>query len=361
MSLATSVSSAWIIGVGLIGGSIGKALRQNEWTVYGTDLDNDALTKALSVGAIDKVGPYPECDVVFVCVPSSSSVEVIKKALTQAPEAIVSDVAGVKESICSEVVDPRFIGGHPMAGSEKLGVSGSDSQIFEGRAWVLTPNETTDPAIFAKLHGIVTLLGARPIAMSPKRHDILVATVSHLPHLLAASLMNLAGDQAEEFAELLLLAAGGFRDMTRISSSDPQGWPDICIENKQAIGVAIDAIVERLAQVNKAVANEDREAILSTLISARQRREMLPAKGDVPLRIAQISVRIQDRPGALAQITTKAAQMGINIEDLAIAHALGGGAGTLYLSVDESKASDFMGQLQAEDFHAMLVTSTDRV
>ena len=146
----------------------------------------------------------------------------------------------MKASIVDAVADPRFVGGHPMAGSEQDGVEGADAELFEGATWVLTPTEGTDASAFAQVRQIVGTLGAEVVALPPERHDELVAVVSHVPHLAAATLMRLADERSEEHRALLRLAAGGFRDMTRIAAGHPGIWPDICSDNRAAIVGVLD-------------------------------------------------------------------------------------------------------------------------
>lgn len=349
---------AWIIGTGLIGGSIGLALRQRGWLVSGTDMNAEEAERALDKGALDSIGPDPEAEVVFVAVPASSVVSVAAEALRTAPQAVVSDVAGVKSRIVTGVaaLEPgsdaarRFVGGHPMAGSEKDGVAGADGSLFQGRAWVLTPTGSTDPEAFARLHGVVTSLGARVIATSPERHDSLVALVSHVPHLLAATLMGLAGEEAEDSAELLPLAAGGFRDMTRVAAGSPDFWPDICAENSPAIVSVLTELSHRLDALARLVGGGDREALLDLLRRARAARSSLPALPTPPETVTEIRVPVQDRPGALAEVTTLASQLSVNIADVEIAHSPEGGGGVLVMLVDGRDAARFSDSLAARGY-----------
>src|SRR5579884_3888954 len=213
---------AAVVGTGLIGGSIGLALRARGWHVVGSDADPAVADRALALGALDAVG------------------DAARPAL--AAGGIVTDVGSVKASIVEAVDHPRFVGGHPMAGSEQLGVDGADAALFEGATWVLTPTADTDPDAYARLRTVLTSLGANVVAVSPADHDELVAVVSHVPHLTAAALMALAAEGATEHASLLRLAAGGFRDMTRIAAGHPGIWPDICAENREAIIEGLDRL-----------------------------------------------------------------------------------------------------------------------
>ena len=166
-----------------------------------------------------------------------------------------------------------------MAGSEQEGVDGAHAELFAGATWVLTPTESTDPEAFARVRAIISSFGAEVIAVPPERHDELVAVVSHVPHLAAAALMGLAATGAEEHAALLRLAAGGFRDMTRIAAGHPGIWPDICVENRDAITAGLDGLVAALTDLRSVVANADRGGLLKTLERARTARINLPVRG----------------------------------------------------------------------------------
>ena len=162
---------------------------------------------------------------------------------------MVTDVSGVKTAIVAAADHPRFIGGHPMAGSEQIGLRGAAPDLFEGAVWVLTPTSATDIDAFDRLQGVVTELGADVLVLTPDDHDRLVAVVSHVPHLVAATLMNAATVGAEQNGALLRLAAGGFRDMTRVAAGHPGIWPDICSENAGPIVDALDALLDELTHM----------------------------------------------------------------------------------------------------------------
>ena len=223
---------ATVVGIGLIGGSISLALRERGWHVSGVDTDEESLSRALELGAIDAVGWDAKSEITFVATPVSTVVSLAKKALEVSLSGVVTDAGSVKNPIVQEIGDQRFIGGHPMAGSEQEGVDGASATMFANANWVLTPTELTDDKEFAIVREVVTSFGAEVVTLSPERHDALVATVSHVPHLTAATLMGLASAQSEEHYAVLRLAAGGFRDMTRIAAGSPGIWPDICKENK---------------------------------------------------------------------------------------------------------------------------------
>lgn len=332
---------AAIVGAGLIGSSLGLALRARGWHVTGRDARPEVEQEARAVGALDAVGSDPEADITFVATPVGVTADEVARVLAQPglrSDAAVTDVGGVKGPVMAAVDDPRFVGGHPMAGSEQLGTAGADPELFVGATWVLTPTTRTDPAAYARVQSVVGSLGADVLSLSPDQHDALVAVVSHVPHLTAATLMNLADRRAEQHAALLRLAAGGFRDMTRVAAGHPGIWPDVCAENAPAIVRTLDALLADLTAVRDRVAAGDRDALLGSLTSAAEARRALPARAVRPEHLAELRIPVPDRPGVLAEITTTAGDMGVNIADLEIAHSAEGPRGVLVLVVDAEGA-----------------------
>ncbi|MBW3557261.1 MAG: prephenate dehydrogenase/arogenate dehydrogenase family protein [Actinobacteria bacterium] len=328
----TSPNRAVVVGTGLIGGSIGMALRARGWFVTGRDRDQGRAEMALSLGALDAIGSDPAAELTFVATPVSAVVAEAAEALSGG--GVVTDVGSVKVPIVTAVDHPRFVGGHPMAGSEQEGVQGADPALFEGATWVLTPTASTDPEAYARVRAVVSSLGADVLAVPPQRHDELVAVVSHVPHLTAAALMTLAADGAEEHRTLLRLAAGGFRDMTRIAAGHPGIWPDICADNRQAILGVLDRLIDTLGDLRTIVDEADRPSLLRTLERARHARVNLPTRLMRAESLVEVRVPIPDRPGVLAEVTTVAADLGVNVEDLEIAHSPEGERGVLLLLID---------------------------
>ncbi|MGH9164028.1 MAG: prephenate dehydrogenase/arogenate dehydrogenase family protein [Acidimicrobiales bacterium] len=322
-----------VVGTGLIGASIGLALRARGWHVSGDDRDPARAERAAELGAVDVVGHDDGAEIVFVATPVSAVVEASRAALAGG-DALVTDVGSVKAPIVAAVASSRFVGGHPMAGSEQDGVDGADASLFEGATWVLTPDDRTDSAAFARVRAVVSSLGADVVAVSPERHDDLVAVVSHVPHLTAAALMGLAATGAEEHGAMLRLAAGGFRDMTRVAAGHPGLWLDICAENRVAIVTALDQLVAALGTVRELVATEDRPRLTALLDGARHARINLPSRAPQAEQLVELRVPVRDRPGVLAEVTTLAGQLGVNIVDFEIVHSLEGDRGVLVLVVD---------------------------
>ncbi|MGH9124401.1 MAG: prephenate dehydrogenase/arogenate dehydrogenase family protein [Acidimicrobiales bacterium] len=332
--MAAGPRRAAVIGTGLIGGSIGLGLRQRGWHVTGDDLDRRRAERARQLGALDEIGRDLAAEVVFVATPAGAVVSTASELLAERSRSVaVTDVAGVKSPIVGALTDPRFVGGHPMAGSEQEGVEGADGSLFEGATWVLTPTERTDPAAYSRVLGVVSLLGADAVAMPAARHDDLVAVVSHVPHLTAAALMTMAADAAEQESTLLRLAAGGFRDMTRIAAGHPGIWPDLCLDNRVAITETLDRLLGAVGELRAMVAAGDRKAILAVLERARDARRNLPSRVLHPDEMVEIRVPVLDRPGVLAEVTTLLGERSVNIYDLEIAHSAEGPRGVLVLAV----------------------------
>ena len=253
-----------IVGTGLIGGSVALALGEAGWHVTGFDIDAQRAERALEIGVIDAVGIDPEAELTVVAVPAGALEKEIRNALQQT-KGMVTDTGSVKAMVARSIDNPRFVPGHPMAGSEQDGVDGADQQIFEGAVWVLTPTEGTDDLGLRQLQTVLSSMGCDVVTMTPERHDALVAIVSHVPHLTAASLMCLADDRALDDAPLLRLAAGGFRDMTRIAAGHPEIWLDICEQNSEAIVAVLDEFSDRISRVRSLVAEADRDGLTTVL------------------------------------------------------------------------------------------------
>ena len=342
---------AVVVGTGLVGGSIGMRLRREGWHVTGRDRDLARASRALALGALDAVGDDPEADVTFVATPVRAVAEEARAALAAGP-GLVTDVGSVKASIVDAVADARFVGGHPMAGSEQEGIEGATADLFEGASWVLTPTAGTDAAAYSQVRQIIGTLGAEVVALLPERHDVLVAIVSHVPHLTAATLMRLADTRSEEHRALLRLAAGGFRDMTRIASGHPGIWPDICSDNRAAIIDVLDDLTAALGRMREIVAADDRRGLLDALERARAARVNLPARLRTADDLREVRVPVPDRPGVLADVTTLATDLDVNIVDLEIAHSTEGAQGVLILLVEDSAVALLRGALLARGYRA---------
>lgn len=343
---------AHVVGLGLIGASVARALGAAGWSVTGEDQDPSVAREALEEGVVLEGGFDDVVELCVVATPAGSVLAVAREILRDwaSPDLVVTDVAGVKASIARGVDDPRFVAGHPMAGSEKRGIAGSRADLFQGCTWVLTPTARTQPDTYSRLHGYLREVGANVVAVSPDDHDRLVALASHVPHLLAGALMNEAARAAEEDAVLLQLAAGGFRDMTRVAAGDPGIWPDILVENRTAVVSTLAALERRLAGLREALGAEDRSTLEGSLRSAAHARRALPGRALSAENLAYLRVTVTDRPGELAGVTRTASEMLVNIYDIEIAHGIEGVGGTLLLAVDARQAEELAQALGAEGF-----------
>lgn len=338
----TSGERLAVVGTGLIGTSIAMAATRAGRTVRGFDADADVLARAAAGRGFEPAADLADCvrdaALVFVCTPIPTIAEVAAQALAAAPSAAVTDAGSVKLEVVSavEAATPhasRFVGGHPMGGSERSGPEAASAAIVDGIAWVFTPTERTDPAAVERLEGFATAVGAEPLRMSPERHDRMVAVVSHLPQVVSTALMGLAATEEADEPEILLLAAGGFRDLTRLAASNPTLWSGILVSNRDALASAIDLYVERLVALRDLVAAEETEEVERAFAEAKRARLTLAAKPKVRAGVAIVLVPVPDRPGVLADLTATLGERGVNIEDLQIVHSPEGGRGTVYLTV----------------------------
>jgi prephenate dehydrogenase len=270
-----------ILGVGLIGGSIGLAARARAGAhVVGCDPDPRVLAAALERGAIDEPAPdvgaaVDGAEVVFAATPVGALPETVRRALELAgPDCVVSDVGSTKRTIADAVSDQRFVGGHPLAGAETAGVEHAREDLFEGATWYLTPARETSGALYERLRRLLTSLGAQPAAIDAEAHDRLMACVSHLPHVLANVLVAQAAG-AVDAAGRLPATGPSFRDATRVAGANTVVWTDIYLANRDALTAAVDEAARRLADVRAALAAGDAGAISAWNERARADRERL--------------------------------------------------------------------------------------
>jgi len=313
-----------IAGVGLIGGSIGLGTRQRFLAerVVGLDRDPAALEAARGMGVIDEAqlqpGPWlKEADLVVLATPARTLVplaESLRPFLS--PHTALTDVGGIKAEVCRALSDLPFVGGHPMAGSERVGVQHADAALLENAVWVLTPDETTDPEALARVRSFVEHLGARPIETPPEQHDRLVAAVSHLPYLTAVALTELAAGDTERDL-MMLLAAGGFRDLTRVASGSPRMSRDMVVGNEGALRRALRRFRAKLDELEALL--DDPEGMLERAEAAKRTRDAFPIvrRSLLPARF-EVVIAVPDRPGELARITKALGDAGVNIKDIEV-------------------------------------------
>ena len=318
--------------------------------MIGYDADAAMLARALERGAIEEAAEgeaelAAACDLVFVAVPVRSIPDaLVRAAPALRPGATVSDVGSVKERVMEtarDILPPacHFIGGHPLAGSEQRGVGFADPQLFRDAYYVLTPSEDCDAEAYSRLHALLASLGARVIAMEPRQHDRAASVISHLPHVMAMSLMNVALQRAEEYP-LLRLAAGGFRDMTRIAASDAGLWLDILMENRDAVRESLSECVDSMLRISDLLAGGEEEELVRWMRNASTGRQSIaPVLGESLAGFYSVILAVDDRPGVISDVTLTVGEMGINIEDIELMHPLESGQGLLRLTICGEEAA----------------------
>ncbi len=318
-----------VIGTGLIGASVALAAKRNDGVrVTGYDLDPAALAAAVKRGAVDEAAPSPaaavaEAELALVAAPVTQLDVQVRALLDSSGDGCtVTDVGSTKSGVCAAARgSARFVGGHPVCGSEARGAEHASAELFDGATWFLTPLPETDPARYRLVHGFVSSLGATPVAVDPQAHDRLVALTSHLPHALANVLVNQAGSTRVEGYEPLAAAGGSLRDMTRVAGANPRIWVDIFVENAAPLRESLAEHRRRVEQLEAALESGD-AGFLARWIgeAAGNRRKMLADAFPDAGELQQLRVHVPDRPGVLAAITQALGAERINIEDFELHH-----------------------------------------
>ncbi len=343
-----------VLGLGLIGGSLAFRLRNKGHRVIGYDVSEERTQTALHLGAISEgrssaAEAVKESDLVFIAAPVGAIVPIIEEIMPHTrPEAVVTDVGSVKRPIMErvEVLQPSFtfIGGHPMAGSEQGGIEAADPNLFENAVYVLTPinEDSAGEGPFRQLVGLIESdLGATVMVMEAKVHDEVVASVSHLPHIVAAALVHALGRTAEKIPAALALAAGGFRDTTRIASGLPDLWADICLHNRAPVLPTIAFMQDALEEVQEALLTQDADGLREFFAIARALRAEVPAaqKGLIP-PLFDVMVPVPDMPGAISAVTSLLASAELNVKDISIVRQREGEVGALRIGLADGQSRD---------------------
>lgn len=350
-----------IVGVGLLGGSMGRAVQKRKLAleVVGYDPSEDVLNMAMKLGAITSAaGNCAQCvrgaDLVVLAAPVNATLKILTEIADFLPAgAVVTDVGSTKALVAERAAaclprDVAFVGGHPMTGSEKAGVAALNEDLFENAVYVLTPQDSRNS--ISEMQDFVRGLGAYPLVMDAAEHDWLVAAVSHLPHLAASALVYTMAGMKDPDNKLLTLAAGGFRDTTRVAMGSPEIWRDICLTNRQNILNLLDRFSDSLAEARRLVAAGRGDDLLDFLQKARDYRLQVPyrGKGILPA-LYNLFVYVPDRPGVIGEVAGSLGQSGINIAEielLRIREEEGGPLRLAFLSAKEREAAaDRLGAL----------------
>ena len=321
------------IGLGLIGGSIAKAIRKfyPDTTIVAYDVNKASLNLAVCENTVDIAAEnidenFSSCDYIFLCAPVQYNAEnllAVKEILSE--KCILTDVGSVKTTIHESVqnigLEHCFIGGHPMAGSERVGFANSKAELLENAYYILTPASSVPQEKAERFQQMITGLGAIPLILDCGQHDYVTAAISHLPHVVASCLVNLIRESDSEDGTMRMVAAGGFKDITRIASSSAVMWQQICLTNGQNISSLLTNYIRALTKFRDVIDRQDYDALYQLFDSARVYRDSFENVPSGPIkRSYSINVDIADRAGALAHIVTMLAEQELSIKNIAISH-----------------------------------------
>lgn len=342
-----------IIGLGLIGGSIAKALRERldikDITAVNSNLD--AVGQAIKDGVISRgfteVNNHVfESDLIFICTPVKYAFEYLCKISGHIkPDCIVTDVCSTKAEIIDHVGNipfpPCFVGGHPMAGSEKTGYGASSAHLFENAYYILSPSSTTTPQSLKCMEEIVSGIGAIPVVLDAREHDRITGAISHVPHIIASALVNMVKEMDTSDGKMQMLAAGGFRDITRIASSSPEMWESITLSNNRQISQILDCYIKMLIKFKGFMKQNDSRNILSFFESAKLFRDSISSrKAGLITPLYNILVDVVDKPGIIGEIATILGSEGINIKNINISNSREFEQGCLRITLPDSDSQN---------------------
>ncbi len=320
------------IGLGLIGGSIAKTIHrihpQIRLIAYEPDagsLELAAKEGVISKGYTDITEDFAQCKYIFLCAPVQKNAEFLARLSDFAGEnCIITDVGSVKNAIHKALpreIAPYFIGGHPMAGSEKSGYANATAYLLENAYYILTPTADTDTKAVEEFRGFISSLGAITMILDYQSHDFITAAISHLPHILASSLVNLVQDIDNDAGAMKAVAAGGFRDITRIASSSPAMWQQICLTNREQLLKLIDLFISSLTAARGLICDSASEELFSFFQSAKDYRDSLTISSSGPLpKVYEIYCDMVDEAGGIAALATILSSHGISIKNIGIIH-----------------------------------------
>lgn len=339
------------IGLGLIGGSIAKAVRRvfPDAVILGFDVDQNALSGASEDNTLSKtvtaIEAMNNCDYIFLCAPVHYNIAylpILKSVIKDT--CILTDVGSVKSDICDAIhangLDSHFIGGHPMVGSERSGYEAANDRLIENAYYFVTPSDTVSPSQTESFGTFLEDLGAIPVIYSPQQHDVITAYISHIPHVIASSLVNLVAGQEDENGVLKQLAAGGFKDITRIASSNPVVWEHILLSNSQNVIMGLKSFINELENMVLAIETGNARNIYSFFEQAKDYRNSIPEHATGVIRMNyEVYADIPDEPMALANAVSCIGQSNINLKNIGITHNREDNEGVLRLCFYESNAA----------------------
>ncbi|WP_028660801.1 prephenate dehydrogenase [Nocardioides insulae] len=340
-----------IIGTGLLGTSVGLACRRAGFEVLLTDVAAEHVRTASGLGAGRPRRPEDDPQLVVVCVPPALLGDVIANALA-ASDAVVTDVGSVKSAplaaLGEDVATGRYVGGHPMAGSERSGPLAASASLFDGRPWAVTPGAFARPEAIELVEELAVLCGGVPVRMTPEEHDSAVARISHVPHLMAALM---AARLAHAPTDHLALSGQGVRDVTRVAAGDPALYGQIVAGNAPAVVALLGEVREQLDVLIEAVGSADRSRLEELLGEGVEGTRAIPAKHGGPITpMRSVFVSVPDHPGELARLFADAGESGVNVEDVRIDHDPGRPVGLVELVVAADSADHLLTSLESREW-----------
>jgi prephenate dehydrogenase len=367
--------SILVIGVGLSGGSMAAAIKAlpeaQRPLVRGLDTDAKAIASALERGFLDEGTIASDgqasawlseasTDLIVLATPVSETGAWLAAIEAAGYHGALTDVASTKGLLTTQAATilstpERYIPGHPMAGSEVNGIEGARATLFANAHWILCPDATSDPDTYTRLHELVTSLGARSISLPREEHDDAIAIVSHVPHMVASALVQLAGMHAAERQEIFRLAAGGFKDTTRIAAGSPELWCGIALDNREALARGLGEVRRIISGFEQSIADGDARGLTALLDDAAQLRRSIPSTW-VPdsERLVEVRIPMANRAGVIAQVTGFAGKAGCNIQSIDIDHINEATAILELILTDEGDLGGFTSQLISDGFDVSL-------
>ena len=358
-----TLNKVGFIGLGLIGGSIAKKIHIEypEAKLFALSGHQETISEAFQMGLIENeqmcsISDFYDCDCIFLCTPVQKNIEYLRQLKGNIkPNCIITDVGSVKSDIHREVIaldmETNFIGGHPMAGSEKTGLCNANEYLLENAYYIITPTAKTSNETIEDMCTFVSTLGAIPLVLDYKTHDHATAAISHLPHIIAYSLVNLVKNLDDEQETMKTIAAGGFRDLTRIASSSPVMWQNICLSNQEQIVELINDYISVLLKTKTDIANANSEVLLEDFQAAKDYRDSfnIKSKGIIN-KVYEIYLDLIDEAGGIATVATILASNNLSIKNIGIIHNREFEEGVLRLEMYDQLSLDKSREL-LEKYH----------
>ncbi len=321
------------IGLGLIGGSIAKKMKKlyPNCDIIATAHRESTIQEAHAMGLISNrtllpISAFYDCDLIYLCAPVEKNIEYLSNLKDVIkPDCMITDVGSTKGQIHREVItlnlEKNFIGGHPMTGSEKTGIQNANEYLLENAYYIITPTAQTPQALVDEFYQLVKALGSIPMVLDYEKHDYATATISHLPHMVAYTLVNLVKNIDDEAETMKSIAAGGFKDITRIASSSPVMWENICSTNQEQLLKLMDMYIQSLCELRDDISTSNSNALLDKFQSAKDYRDSIAVSGIKSLnRVHEIFLDLADEAGGIAIIASILAFKGISIKNIGIVH-----------------------------------------